>query len=268
MKRKWKVAGLQMVSSPRPQENLQTAGRLVETAVAAGAELLLLPEYFPVIGASDAERLKMREPFGDGPLQDWLAATAKRHGVWLVAGSIPLAASVPDKIRNSCLVFDPAGACVGRYDKMHLFRFDHGSEHHDEAAQIEAGEQPVALDLPFGRVGLSICYDLRFPELYRALAPVDLILVPAAFTDTTGQAHWEILLRARAIENQCYVLAVGQGGEHEGGRVTHGNSMVIDPWGLVLDRMDKGVGMVLAEIDAERLQQVRDLLPALQHRRL
>lgn len=268
MKRKWKIAGLQMVSSPRPQENLQTAGKLVETAAAAGAEVLLLPEYFPVVGASDAERWQMREPFGDGPLQDWLAATAKRHGVWLVAGSIPLEASAPDKIRNACLVFDPAGACVGRYDKMHLFRFDNGSEHHDEAVQIEAGDQPVALDLPLGRVALSICYDLRFPELYRALAPVDLILVPAAFTDTTGQAHWEILLRARAIENQCYVLAVGQGGAHEGGRVTHGNSMIVDPWGVVLDRMDKGSGVVLAEIDPERLRQVRDLLPALQHRRL
>lgn len=267
MSDKWKIAGLQMVSTPRPQENLATAGRLVAEAVAAGAQLLVLPEYFPIICSSDSERLKAREPFGNGPLQDWLAATSRRHGVWLVAGSIPLEASVPDKARNACLVFDPSGNCVARYDKIHLFSFDNGREHYDEASHLEAGEQPVVVDMPFGRMALSICYDLRFPELYRRLMPLDLILMPAAFTDTTGRAHWEILLRARAIENQCYVLAVGQGGEHEGGRQTHGNSMIVDPWGEILARRDKGEGLVMAELDPERIRQVRANLPALKHRK-
>lgn len=268
MSSKFRIAGLQMVSGPRPAENLAVAGKLVAEAAAAGAQLVLLPEYFPIIGATDDERLQVREPFGSGPIQDWLAATAAWHGIWLVAGSIPLTASVPDKIRNACLVYDRTGSCVGRYDKIHLFGFSSGDEHYDEASHIEAGNQPVVLDMPFGRMALSICYDLRFPELYRALAPFDLILMPAAFTETTGRAHWEILLRARAIENQCYVLAVGQGGEHENGRMTHGNSMIVDPWGEILDRRDKGIGMVLAEIDPERLLEVREKLPALKHRRL
>lgn len=268
MSAKWKIAGLQMVSTPRPSENLETAGRLIEQAVAAGAQLLVLPEYFPIICSNDAERFKACEIFGDGPVQEWLKATAKRYDIWLVAGSIPLAASVANKVRNACLVFDPAGNCVARYDKIHLFAFDNGNERYDEASHIEAGDQPVALDMPFGRMALSICYDLRFPELYRALAPVDLILVPAAFTETTGRAHWEILLRARAIENQCYVLAVGQGGEHESGRITHGNSMVIDPWGSILDRCEKGIGFVIAELDLDRIRQVRQQLPALKHRKL
>jgi nitrilase len=268
MSPKFKMAGLQMVSGPHPDENLRTAGQLVAEAAAAGAQLALLPEYFPIISSNDADRFKVREPFGSGPIQNWLAATAQRHAIWLVAGSIPLTASAADKVRNASLVFDPSGNCVGRYDKIHLFSFDNGVEHYDEAAHIEAGNQPVALDMPFGRMALSICYDLRFPELYRQLTPVDLILMPAAFTETTGRDHWEILLRARAIENQCYVLAVGQGGEHPSGRQTHGNSMVIDPWGLVLDRRDKGTGIVLAEFDPERIQQVRANLPALNNRRI
>ncbi|MBS1196770.1 MAG: Nitrilase/cyanide hydratase and apolipoprotein N-acyltransferase [Proteobacteria bacterium] len=267
MSNKFKIAGLQMVSGLHPAENLVAAGQLVAEAAAAGAQLALLPEYFPIISSNDADRFAVREPYGSGPIQDWLAATARQHGLWLVAGSIPLTASAADKVRNASLVFDPAGNCVGRYDKIHLFSFDNGAEHYDEAAYIEAGNQPVALEMPFGRMALSICYDLRFPELYRQMTPVELILVPAAFTETTGRDHWEILLRARAIENQCYVLAVGQGGEHPGGRQTHGNSMVIDPWGLVLDRRDKGSGIVLAEIDPERIRQVRANLPALNNRR-
>lgn len=261
-----RMAALQMVSGPRVAENLLAAGRLVAEAVAQGAQLIALPEYFPVIGAADVDRVRAREDFGRGPIQDWLAETAQRYGVWIFAGSLPLAAEDPDKMRNASLVYNPAGECVKRYDKVHLFGFKKGDEAYDEAAFIEPGNQPVAVDTPFGRIALSICYDLRFPELYRALAPVDLILVPAAFTDTTGRAHWEILLRARAIENQCYVLAVGQGGRHENGRLTHGNSMIVDPWGEILDRKMKGPGVVMADLDHARIAEIRESLPALAHR--
>lgn len=267
-KQNCRIAALQMVSGPRVADNLATAARMVEEAVSQGAQLLALPEYFPIIGAADADRVRAREDFGRGPIQDWLAETARRHGVWLFAGSIPLAASVPDKMRNSSLAYSPAGECVARYDKIHLFGFRKGDESYDESAFIEAGERPVAVDTPFGRVALSICYDLRFPELYRSLGAVDLILMPAAFTDTTGRAHWEILLRARAIENQCYLLAVGQGGRHENGRMTHGNSMVVDPWGEILDRKLKGPGIVIADLDHVRIAEIRESLPALAHRKL
>lgn len=263
-----RVAAVQMISGPRVGDNLALAGRLIDDAVLQGAQLVVLPEYFPIIGATDADRVAASEQFGSGPVQDWLAATARRHGLWIVAGSIPLTAGVPDKLRNSCLVYNPQGRCVERYDKVHLFGFKKGSENYDESAFIEAGSELVAVDTPFGRIALSICYDLRFPELYRALAPVDLILVPAAFTETTGKAHWEILLRARAIENQCYLLAVGQGGRHESGRMTHGNSMIIDPWGEVLDRKLKGPGIVIADLDHARIAEIRESLPALAHRKL
>jgi predicted amidohydrolase len=262
------VAAVQMVSGPVVADNLAAAARLVEEAVAQGAQLVALPEYFPIIGAADADRVKAREAFGAGPVQDWLAETARRHGIWLFAGSIPLEAGDPDKMRNSSLAFDPAGKCVARYDKIHLFGFRKGEERYDEASFIEAGDRPAVVDTPFGRVALSICYDLRFPELYRALAPVDLILVPAAFTETTGRAHWEILLRARAIENQCYLLAVGQGGLHPNGRMTHGNSMIVDPWGVVLDRLPRGSGVVIAGFNPAYQASLRKSLPALKHRTL
>ncbi len=265
-KQNCRMAALQMVSGPRVADNLATAGRLVAEAVAQGAQLVALPEYFPIIGAADADRVRAREDFGRGPVQDWLAETAQRHGVWIFAGSLPLTAQNPDKMRNASLVYNPDGVCVKRYDKIHLFGFRRGDESYDEAAFIEAGSEPAAVDTPFGRVALSICYDLRFPELYRALGPVDLILMPAAFTDTTGRAHWEILLRARAIENQCYLLAVGQGGRHENGRLTHGNSMIIDPWGEILDRKMKGPGVVIADLDHARITEIRESLPALAHR--
>ena len=265
-KQNCRMAAIQMVSGPRVADNLQTADRLIEAAVGQGAQLVALPEYFPIIGAADADRVRAREDFGSGPVQDWLAATARRHGIWIFAGSIPLTATVADKMRNSSLVFNPAGECVKRYDKVHLFGFKKGEESYDEAAFIEAGKELATVDTPFGRVALSICYDLRFPELYRALGTVDLILVPAAFTDTTGRAHWEILLRARAIENQCYLLAVGQGGRHENGRMTHGNSMIVDPWGEILDRKMKGPGVVIADLDHARIAEIRESLPALAHR--
>lgn len=258
-----------MISGPVVGPNLDIAARLIAVAATGGARLVVLPEYFPIIGGSDADRLAVREAAGSGPIQTFLAEMACRHGLWLAAGSIPLEAGQPDKLRNSCLVFDPQGRQVARYDKIHLFGFTQGAEHYDEAATIEAGPAvPVGFDGPCGRVGLSICYDLRFPELFRALGTLDLIILPAAFTDTTGKAHWETLLRARAIENQCYVLASAQGGLHPTGRMTHGNSMIIDPWGEILDRIDKGEGVIFADVDPERIAAVRASLPALQHRRL
>ena len=267
-KQNCRIAAIQMVSGPRVGENLLAAGCLIADALSQGAQLVVLPEYFPIIGAADVDRVRAREDFASGPVQAWLAETAQRHGIWIFAGSIPLTASVPDKMRNASLVFNPAGECVGRYDKVHLFGFCKGQESYDESAFIEAGKQPVAVDTPFGRIALSICYDLRFPELYRALAPVDLILLPAAFTETTGRVHWEVLLRARAIENQCYLLAAGQGGRHENGRMTHGNSMIIDPWGEILDRKLKGPGVVIADLDHQRIAEIRESLPALAHRKL
>ena len=263
-----KVAAVQMISGPDVAPNLGNAGRLIAEAAAAGARLVALPEYFPLIGAADEARLAARETPGTGPIQAFLAETARQHGIWLVGGSIPLSGNDPDMLLNSCLVYDDQGRQEARYDKMHLFGFRKGDEHYDEAATIEAGDRVVAFDAPFGRIGLAICYDLRFPELFRAMGAVDLLVLPAAFTDTTGKAHWEILLRARAIENQCYVLASAQGGRHPGGRMTHGNSMIIDPWGEVLAHMDKGEGLVAAELDPGRIAEVRASLPALQHKRM
>ena len=261
-----RIAGIQMVSGPRVGDNLAAAGRLIADAVAQGAALVALPEYFPIMGMSDTDKVAVREQEGHGPIQSWLAETAASHGIWLLGGSLPLVAKAPDKVLNTTLVFAPDGRRVARYDKIHLFGFQKDGERYNESATIEPGQVPVAFDTPFARVGLSICYDLRFPELYRGLGEVDLLVIPAAFTETTGRAHWEILLRARAIENQCYVLAVGQGGHHENGRETHGNTMLIDPWGTILDRKLKGPGVVIGDLDPAFIADTRASLPALQHR--
>ncbi|WP_298288266.1 carbon-nitrogen hydrolase family protein [Thiomonas sp.] len=273
------VAVIQMVSTSRVDANLQRAQALLEHAAAQGALLAVLPEYFCLMGSDEHAKVAAREVPGDGPIQQFLAATARRLGMWIAAGSLPLACSDPVRVFNSTLVFDPQGRSVARYDKMHLFAFDRGAEHYAEADSIVAGSQPVAFSLPDAqatdgigwRVGLSICYDLRFPELYRALCapqPCDALLVPAAFTHTTGKAHWEVLLRARAIENQCYVLASAQGGRHDNGRRTFGHSMIVDPWGEVLDVLPEGEGVVCAELSAARIAEVRSQLPALRHRKL
>jgi len=261
-----RIAAVQMVSGPDIPRNLAEAARLVAEAADCGAGLVTLPEYFPLISGNETDKVRAREKDGEGPLQDFLRETAARHKVWLVGGSVPLEASVPDKVRNSCLVFDDAGRRVARYDKIHLFGFRRGTEQYNESLTIEAGDDVVAFDSPFGRIGLSICYDLRFPELYRAMGAVDLLVVPAAFTHTTGQAHWELLLRARAVENLCYVLASAQGGTHPSGRRTWGDTMVVDPWGAVLERLATGPGVVTAEMDPGRIAELRASLPALQHR--
>jgi len=261
-----RVAAVQMVSTPRVDENLRTAATLIAEAVAGGAALVALPEYFPIMGISEADKVRVREFDDHGPIQDFLATSAREHAIWLIGGSLPLSAVHPEKVLNSCLAYNPQGLRVARYDKIHLFGFQQGDECYDESATIEAGRQAVSFATPFGRVGLSICYDLRFPELYRALGVTDLLVIPAAFTETTGRAHWEILLRARAIENQCYVLAVAQAGRHENGRETHGNSMLIDPWGVIVARQAKGPGVIIGDLDPDRLAEVRANLPALRHR--
>jgi len=268
-----KVAALQTVSGTQVAANLEAAQRLLAEAARAGAELAVLPEYFCLMGARDTDKLAVREQFGAGPVQDFLARQARTLGLWIVGGTLPLAAADPARVRNASLAYSPQGECVARYDKIHLFRFDDGRERYDESRVIEAGDRPAAFTLPSRdghawRVGLSVCYDLRFPELYRGLG-ADLLLVPSAFTHTTGQAHWELLLRARAVENLAWVLAPAQGGRHENGRRTWGHSMVVDPWGGVLARRDEdGAGVVLAELAPQRLAQVRAQLPALDHRRL
>ena len=264
------IAALQMVSTPRVGDNCAAARRLIGEAAARGAELVALPEYFCLMGASERDKLGIAETFGDGPIQALLAQAAREHGVWLIGGTVPIASGDPQHVFNSSLVFAPDGALAARYDKLHLFRFADGREDFDERRVLRAGEAPVAFDAGLLRVGLSICYDLRFPELYRALTrtPCDLLAVPSAFTATTGRAHWELLLRARAIENQCYVIAPAQGGTHESGRRTWGHSMIVDPWGEVLGVRDEGEGVVLATLEPARIAAVRAQLPALQHRRL
>ncbi len=263
-----RIGAIQVTATPRVADNLQAAGRLIAEAAQGGAKLVALPEYFCLMGLRDRDKVDVKETFGGGPIQDFLAATAAREKVWIVGGTLPLACELPDKVRNASLVYDDAGKCVARYDKIHLFGFESGNERYDERRSLQPGSEVVTLDTPFGRLGLSICYDLRFPELYRAMGEVDLILIPSAFTETTGRAHWETLIRARAIENLCYVLAPAQAGHHENGRDTHGNSMIVDPWGVVLARLDKTPGVALADIDRARIAEVRKSLPALAHRTL
>ncbi len=267
-----KIASVQMVSTPNLEENLNAAGKLVHLAAQDGAQVVVLPEYFCLLGLKDTDKLAVREVFGKGPIQERLAAIAQANSIYLVAGTIPLEAKEANKVLNSTLIFDPSGRCISRYDKIHLFGFQTSTERYQESETIEAGNQPglVSLDIKgvHWRFGLSVCYDLRFPELYRSMGEVDCHLIPAAFTYTTGKEHWEVLLRARAIENQCYVLASAQGGTHRNGRRTWGHSMLIDPWGAILGDLPEGEGFISGLLSKEKLNEVRSKLPALKHRKL
>lgn len=260
------VAALQMVSTPDRERNLAEAGRLIADAAASGARLVLLPEYFCFMGHQDTDKLALAEAYRDGPIQRFLAERAKAHGIWVIGGTLPLKAPEPSRVLNTTLVFDPQGREAARYDKIHLFNFEKGDESFDETRTIRPGDAVRTFDAPFGRVGLSVCYDLRFPELYRRMGDCAMIVVPSAFTYTTGRAHWETLLRARAVENQCYVLAAAQGGKHENGRRTWGRSMLVDPWGEIVAVRDEGAGVVAGEIDPARIADVRQSLPAWRHR--
>ncbi|WP_079417995.1 carbon-nitrogen hydrolase family protein [Thiomonas intermedia] len=264
-----KIAALQMVSGTSAAANLQRAEGLLAQAAAQGVRLAVLPEYFCLMGRSDTDKVRLREKPGSGPIQDFLADAARRHGLWIVGGTLPLESPDPDRVLNTTLVFNPAGEQAARYDKMHLFAFQRGTERYAEADSITPGTQAVAFDCEGLRIGLTICYDLRFPELFRALsnpAPCDLYLLPAAFTHTTGEKHWEVLLRARAIENLAYVLGSAQGGVHENGRRTWGHSMIVDPWGEVLAMQAEGEAVVTATLDRDRIARHRESLPALRHR--
>ncbi len=266
------VACIQMASGPNVGANLLEAERLINQAVRQEAGLVVLPENFAIMGKSERDKIDVREVEGDGPIQEFLAEQARRHGIWLVGGTVPLAASDPGKIRAACMVYDDTGQQVARYDKIHLFDVDlvDSDEQYTESETIEPGDRVVVLDSPLGRIGLAVCYDLRFPELFRQQldAGMEVLVLPAAFTAITGRAHWEVLVRARAIENLCYVVAAGQGGYHLNGRETHGHSMIVDPWGIVLNSLARGPGVVSATIDLGRLESARRNFPSIEHRRL
>lgn len=252
-----RIAAIQMVSGPELAPNLAAAERLIAAAAAAGARLAALPENFYLIGRHEGDKVKLREPDGSGPVQQFLSQISRKYKLWIIAGTAPICAEDEKRVRGACLVYDDAGKRVARYDKMHLFRFKNEKEEYDETRTVEPGNRPLAIASPFGRLALSVCYDVRFPELYRGLGEFDVMFVPSAFTVPTGQAHWETLLRARAIENKAYVVAPAQGGTHAGGRRTWGHTMIVDPWGEILGVQDEGEGLVVAEIDLERIKDIR-----------
>jgi len=271
-----KFAAIQMASGSNIQGNLTEAGRLISQAAAAGASLIVLPENFAHMGVEETDKLAIGETAGDGQIQRFLADQARQHNVWIIGGTIPILTSGNTHVKAACLVFDSEGNQVARYDKFHLFDVEIQDDHdkhrekYAESETISAGESLVWIDSPFGRIGMAVCYDVRFPELFRELIKhdVEIFAVPSAFTATTGQAHWETLIRARAIENLSYVVAANQGGYHVNGRETHGDSMIVDPWGNIMDRLQAGSGFVTAEIDLERLTLLRQNFPSLQHRRI
>ncbi|HEX6928445.1 MAG TPA: carbon-nitrogen hydrolase family protein [Gammaproteobacteria bacterium] len=266
------VAAIQMASGPRLDVNLAEAGRLLRAAAEANVRLAVLPEYFAQFGLPERERTAAAETSGSGPIQDFLARMSRETGMWIVGGSLPLK-TTGDRVRGACLLFDDKGEPVARFDKMHLFdvHVPEKDEHYEESEWTEPGEDIVVADTPFGRLGLAVCYDLRFPELFRQMTAlgVDIFALPAAFTAATGRAHWEILLRTRAVENLAYLIAAGQGGFHANGRETFGDSMIVDPWGSILARRrESGSGFVVANIDLERQRQLRRTFPVLNHCRL
>lgn len=267
-----KIAAIQMASGTNVSANLIEVSRQILSAAQAGAKLIVLPENFAIMGLQDTDQVKIAENDGIGPIQDFLSEQAKKNKVWLIAGTIPLKADDEDKIYAASLVYNDNGERVSRYDKIHLFdvHLEATSETYKESETIDAGNQAIVVDTPFGKIGLAICYDLRFPELFRQLALQDaeIIVLPAAFTAITGKAHWEVLIRARAIENLCYLVASAQGGYHVNGRETHGDSMIVDPWGSILDHLPQGSGYVIAEVELENVKSIRKNFPALQHRKI
>ncbi len=267
-----RVAAIQMASGPNVNANLLEATRLLRKAADAGAKLVVLPENFALMGMSEFDKVKIREADGDGPLQEFLAEQAAKLGLWLVGGTIPLAAHDPDKVNAACLLFDDNGNRVARYDKIHLFdvQITESDERYNESESIEPGSEVVVVDTPFGKLGLAVCYDLRFPGLFRLMseAGAELFAMPSSFTAITGKAHWQTLVRARAIENLSYVIAAAQGGYHANGRETFGHSMIVDPWGIVLDELPRGSGVVVAEMNRDRLRDLRRSFPVLEHRKL
>ncbi|OAI15948.1 acyltransferase [Methylomonas lenta] len=264
-------AAIQMASGPQVNANLLEAEKQIADAAKAGAKLVALPENFAIMGMNEYDKVQVREVDGAGPIQDFLATVAQKYQVWVVGGTIPMAAKADNKVRATCLVYNDKGERVARYDKVHLFDVSvpDSAEQYRESDSVEAGEESCVIDSPFGRMGISVCYDLRFPEFFRPMTKkgLDIIVIPSAFTAKTGAAHWEILLRARAIENLCYVIAPNQGGFHVNGRQTFGHSMIVDPWGVVLDCYKTGPGFVSAEVDKSRLDKMRSAFPVLEHRR-
>jgi len=266
------VAAIQMASGPNVQANLDQAEKLIAEAVEQSAQLIVLPENFSFMGKNDHERLAVVEDDGDGVVQRFLSEQAKKHAIWLVGGTVPIKSDQSDKLFSSCILFNDQGERVARYDKIHLFdvHLEDADESYNESESTIPGNQPVVVETPFGRLGLAICYDLRFPELFRTMMNMDMEIcaIPSSFTANTGKAHWEVLVRARAIENLCYIIAAEQGGYHVSGRETHGNSAVVNPWGQVLNHMGKGAGVVVAKIDLQGLHKTREHFPVLKHRRL
>lgn len=264
------VAALQMAAGPQVQANLMEAGRLIKEAAGRGAKLLVLPETFAIMGVHETDRVKAAEAYGNGPIQSFISQQAKKYAVWIVAGTIPIRSDDPERVYAASILYDDKGKVAARYDKIHLFdvMLSENQEVYTESDTTVPGREPVIVDTPFGKLGMSVCYDLRFPELYRRLSAkgAQILVIPSAFTDLTGKAHWEPLLRARAIENLCYVIAPGQGGYHVNGRTTYGHSMIIDYWGRVRCELDKGAGVVVAEIDLDAQEQTRKTFPVLSHR--
>lgn len=269
---KFKIAAIQMASGTNVSANLTEAARLIRDAVIAGAQIVVLPENFAIMGMNEEDKVSICEPDGEGQVQNFLSEQASKNKVWIIGGTSPICTEDKNKVYAACLVYDDQGQRVSRYDKIHLFDvlIDESSETYTESETIQAGNTVTVVDSPFGKIGLAICYDLRFPELFRELAMqgAEMIVVPSAFTAITGKAHWEVLVRARAIENLCFVVASSQGGYHVNGRETHGNSMIVDPWGSVLDQLESGSGFVISEIDTENVKKVRQSFPALEHRKL
>ncbi len=268
----FKVAAIQMCSSHVVDDNLKNAAKLIDEAASKGAKLLVLPENFAIMGQKDTDKLAVKEPFGQGKIQSFLSEQANKHRVWLVGGTIPIASENEHKVKAASLVFDDNGRCVARYDKMHLFDVTiSDTESYRESDTISPGDAIVVVDTPIGKLGLSVCYDIRFPELFRCLfnKGAEILIITAAFTVKTGEAHWELLTRSRAVENFCYVIGAGQGGTHTNGRKTYGHSLIVEPWGVVVAKKEgTDSGIIYAMIDREHIYSIRKSIPVGQHQKI